>query len=176
MMRRALGTIVLLALAWLLAASSGVGVTWYGEESGRLRLSWVARPERIEECRDLSEVELARRPVHMRQARECRGGSATYRLTVRIDGRSVAQDVVTGGGLRSDRAIFVLREYRLPPGARRIQLQFARVEASDAPMDSANVRRGAVPRALTLDTTVQVPRAGVALVSLSDGALTLTLP
>ena len=38
------------------------------------------------------------------------------------------------------------------------------------------VRRGAVPRELTLDTTVTIPASGVGLVSLVDGRLQLHTP
>lgn len=173
--RLALGLVVAL-VAWLLAASSGATVTWHGDEAALLRLSWVARPERIEECRSRTDAELAEQPAHMRQARECRGGSASYRLAVTIDGEPIAEDVLEGGGLRKDRAIFVLQEHPLQPGARRVQIRFSRVEPSDRPVDSADVRRGAVPRSLVLDTVVQVPAAGVVLVSFRDSAFILKLP
>jgi hypothetical protein len=50
------------------------------------------------------------------------------------------------------------------------------VEPADTPIDSADVRRGAVPRTVVLDTVVHVPVAGVLLVSLKDGSFTLQLP
>lgn len=175
-MRRLALAALLAGTGWLLASSSGWPVIWHGADAAMLRLSWVARPERIEECRDLTPEELDARPAHMRQARECLGGSATYRLTVGVDDQTVATDVLTGGGMRSDRAIFVLRELPLQPGIRRVRIQFARVEPATAPMDSANVRRGAVPRALVLDTVVTVPVGAVALASFADGALSLKLP
>lgn len=141
-----------------------------------LRVSWVARPERIEQCRELSEAELAARPAHMRQARECRGGSATYRLRVVVDAVPTADVVLEGGGLRKDRPIFALDEFALQPGRRHLVVQFSRVEPADAPMDSTSLRRGAVPRELLLDTTVTIAESAVALVSLVDGRLQLRLP
>ena len=164
------------AAGWALAASSALSVPWYGAEAAMVRLSWVARPERIEECRALSESELAARPAHMRQARECQGRSATYRLRVVVDGVPTADLVLEGGGLRKDRAIFALDEFDVRPGRRHLVVQFSRVEPTDAPIDSTSVRRGAVPRELLLDTTVTIPESAVALVSLVDGRLQLRLP
>lgn len=175
-LRRAALVLLLGATGWGLAASSALPAPWYGAQSAMLRVSWVARPERIEECRDLSEAELAARPVHMRQARECRGGSATYRLRVVVDSAPTADLVLEGGGLRKDRAIFVLDEFAVQPGRRHLLVRFSRVEPAVAPMDSSNVRRGAVTRELLLDTTLTIPEAAVALVSLVDGRLQLRLP
>lgn len=175
-LRRVALVILLGAAGWGLAASSALPAPWYRAEAAMLRVSWVARPERIEECRDLGEAELAARPAHMRQARECSGSSATYRLRVMVDGTSAADLVLEGGGLRKDRAIFALDEFALHPGRRHLVVQFSRVEPSDTPMDSTSVRRGAVPRELKLDTTVTIVESAVALVSLVDGRLQLRLP
>jgi hypothetical protein len=168
--------VVLGALGWGLAASSAIPVAWHASDAAMLRLSWVARPERIDECRILSDAELADRPAHMRQARECRGASATYRMRLSVDGEVTAVDIHEGGGLRKDRAIFVLDEYALSPGRRHIVVQFSRVEPSVAPMDSASIGRGAVARELRLDTTVTIAASTVALVSLVDGRLHLRQP
>ncbi len=176
LLRRLPGVFALVVAGWLVARSSGLNVGWHGADAAQLRLSWIARPERIDECRTLTEAELATRPAHMRQAQECSGSAATYRLRVSVDDSLLADHVLTGGGLRRDRSIFVLDEYRLTPGARRIQLQFDRVEPWDAPMDSANVGRGAVPRSLVLDTTLTITASRVALVSLADRQLALTTP
>ena len=174
---RRLATLALtLIFGWLLAKSSAADVTWHGADAAAVRLSWVARPERIEQCRELSPEELAQRPAHMRQARECSGASATYRLSLTVDGASHEERVLQGGGLRNDRAIFVLDEFPVPPGERHIAIRFSRVEPSEAPMDSSNIRRGAVPRDLTLDTIVTIPASGVGLVSLVDGRLQLRTP
>lgn len=175
-LRRLAALALAMAFAWTLAWSSAADITWHGADQAALRLSWVARPERIELCRDLRPDELAARPAHMRQARECVGASATYRLALTVDGETLDERILEGGGLRSDRAIFVLDEFVLPPGERRIAIRFARVEPASAPLDSSNIRRGAVPRALSLDTTVAIPASAVALVSLVDGRLQLRLP
>jgi hypothetical protein len=96
-----------------------------------LRLSWSGRPQRIERCRRLTEAELAERPAHMRQEVECEGRPARYAVRVALDGRTASLDTVTGGGLRGDRAIHMLREFPLEPGARTVAVEIARIDEVD---------------------------------------------
>ena len=117
-----------------IAAGSGAAVPFHAVDAARLRLSWSARPERIERCRTLSEEELALRPEHMRQRMECEGSFATYALAVAIDGERVAEGVIAGGGVRNDRPIHDLRDLDVTPGTHRVQVTLTRREA-DAPED-----------------------------------------
>jgi len=127
---RSIATVVVSAAAAVgIAAGSGVAVPFHAEDAARLRLSWSARPERIEQCRALSEEELALRPEHMRQRMECEGGFATYALEIDIDGRRVEDAVLTGGGVRNDRPIHDLRELAIAPGEHRVRVSLARREA-----------------------------------------------
>jgi hypothetical protein len=100
-----------------------------------LRVTLSARPERIERCRRLSEQELAERPVHMRLALECEGGSATYRFRVWRDSVLLDDRILRGSGFRHDRPIHLLREYPVPPGERSLRVVLQRVE--EVPVDSA---------------------------------------
>ncbi len=102
---------------------------------GVLRVTLSARPERIERCRRLSEQELAERPVHMRLALECEGGSATYRFRVWRDSVLLDDRILRGSGFRPDRPIHLLREYPVPPGERSLRVVLQRVE--EVPVDSA---------------------------------------
>jgi len=155
-----------------------------------LRLSWSARPERIEQCRRLTDAELAERPQHMRLRWECEGRFARYLLSVRVDGRIVASDTVRGGGLRNDRPMHLFREYALRPGERRLGVTLRRIDAS-VRLDSTGgqvaagaaaadretreaqerrVRRAeALPDSVSLDTVLVVPTGRVALVSYASG-------
>ena len=129
---RALAASVATALAlFVLARASVAPLPLHGADSARLRLSWSARPERIETCRTLSAEELAKREEHMRQRVECDGRSATYTLRVESDGRLLGESIVRGGGLRHDRPIHLLTDFDLPPGAHRILLSFIRREKTD---------------------------------------------
>lgn len=153
-----------------------------------LRLSWSARPERIEQCRRLSDAELAERPQHMRLRWECEGRFARYLLTITVNGQTVATDTVRGSGLRNDRPMHLFREYALEPGDQRLGVTLTRVDAevrpdstddqtaegvgaADREVREAQERRTrraeALPEVTALDTTLTVPDGSVVLVSYS---------
>lgn len=101
------------------------------DDRALLRLSWSGRPERIERCRELSDAELARIPAHMRQRVECEGSSAQYLVRVWHGASLLSQDTLSGGGFRGDRAIYMLREYRLAPGTQQIAVEMARTDSTE---------------------------------------------
>ena len=179
-------------VAWGVALLATLGLaalsraTWraYPEPSGAFRLTWSARPEQIETCRRLSEAELVERPVHMRQEVMCEGASATYRLQVWLGERQVDDEVLRGGGLRSDRPIYVLRDYPAPPGTYRLRVEMRRVESVAEDTTGAGADTGmsldrgvreeeerrrrrleAVPAELLLDETVVLAARQVTLVT-----------
>ena len=137
---RATGVALGFAAMAVILSGAHLSMTLRGSDQAILRLAWSARPERIERCRRQSEEELARRPAHMRQPVVCEGASAQYRLTVRDDGRLVAERVVHGGGLRQDRRLYVFLELPLNPGDRRIEVRFDRLDPEGA--DSGNPQSG----------------------------------
>lgn len=124
-------TVVSGILLFGMARASAAPVTRRGGESARLRLSWSARPERIEVCRTLSAAELAEREEHMRQRVECDGRFATYALRVYSDDRLLHESVVRGAGLRHDRPLYLLRELEIAPGEHHIRISFVRRERTD---------------------------------------------
>jgi len=179
------GTAVLLGL---LAWASAAPMPYHRSETARLRLSWTARPERLEVCRTVSATELATQPEHMRRRLDCAGRFASYLLRVEVDGRPTSEEVVRGGGLRHDRPIHVLRELPVPPGSRRIRLTLVRRDSVEAPAardsivagpdsglfagraerelaERARRRQAAIPPRLELDTTVTLRPRGVALIT-----------
>lgn len=161
-----------------------------------LRLSWSARPERIEQCRRLTDAELAERPQHMRLRWECEGRFARYLLTISVNGQPVASDTVRGSGLRNDRPMHMFREYGLEPGEQRLAVTLRRIDAEVRP-DSAGdqtaegvgaadretreaqerrTRRAeALPEVVSLDTTLAVHAGNVVLISYSSTARELVL-
>ena len=165
-----------------------------------LRLSWSARPQRIEVCRTLSPDELARRAEHMRQRVHCEGRFASYLLRVEVDDRVLDTAVVRGAGLRNDRPIYLLRDFPLTPGERRVRIRFARREGVDtgsAPaVSTANAdtgsgtfvgraqrevaehdrrARAAIPPLLVLDTIVTVTPGRTWLVTMDRDRRALVL-
>lgn len=121
-------------IAAVLAAAAAVALLvalsrapWPRRSDGALlRLSWSGRPERIERCRELSDAELEKLPAHMRLREECEGHAARYRVRVWLGDSLVSEDTVTGGGLRGDRAIYMLREYPVRPGRHALAIEVAR--------------------------------------------------
>ncbi len=142
----ATGTATTAGLA-LLAYASAVPLAYHPQDAARLRLSWSARPERIEVCRQLSTEEQARREEHMRQRVECVGGFATYALRVEVDGRALGETVIHGAGLRHDRPLYLLRDYPVPPGQHRVRVTLTRREKTDN--DAAAFAEAVVPNADT---------------------------
>lgn len=192
-------TVASAVIMTLLLAMTAWKLPWHRPGEGQLRLSWRAKPERIEQCRAPSAEELAQLPEHMRQRLICEGSTASYRLQVHLDDRPLDSTVVRGGGLRHDRPLQVLREYALPTGAHRIQVELARrevtsdttdgtvtrtVSESDVAIETragrevterARRRLAAVPAMLALDTTVTVVPGAVLLVTFDADARSLRL-
>lgn len=138
----------------IMAFASAVPVAYHSQDAAWLRLSWSARPERIEVCRQVSDSEQAQREEHMRQRVECTGTFASYALTVDVDGHSVGEAVVRGAGLRHDRSLYVLRNFSVPPGEHRVRIRVARREKTDN--DAAAFAVAVVPDA---DTGLYAGRA-----------------
>ena len=152
----------------------------------RVRLSWSARPERVEVCRQLSDAELQALPEHMRMRVTCEGRFARYLLTLGVDGQVRVSDTVRGGGLRNDRPIHLLRDYRVPAGEHRLLVSLVRLDStgSRTVADGATASAGALvdrsarereererraaeamPASLVLDTTIALTRGRVLLVT-----------
>jgi len=184
----------------IMAFLSAAPVPLHSSTSARLRLSWSARPERIEVCRALTEAELAAVPEHMRQRVSCEGAFATYVLRISVDGQSIGESVEHGAGIRHDRPLYLLRDYDVPTGLHRLQVTLTRRETTDgdtAALTSAVIpdadtglyagrsqreaserlrrARAAIPASLTLDTVVSLTPQRVALVTFNSERRTLEL-
>ena len=113
-------------------ATAGVGFlarapyTPPGSDSGVLRLSWRLIPDRTEHCRRLSQEELEKLPVHMRNPTVCERESADYQLIVQVGDAAPDTTRFLPKGAHGDRPIFVLQERGLEPGVHRVLVWFAR--------------------------------------------------
>jgi len=185
---------------FLMAGASGMPLSYADPGTARLRLSWSARPERIETCRAASAEELAREEEHMRQRVECEGQFASYALRVEVDGRRVSESVVRGAGLRHDRPMYLLRDLDLTTGPHQVRVSFtrrervgrrAREDRDDARAEPdtglfagraereiaerARRSRAAIPERLTLDTSVFFAPGRVVVVSFDADRRALVL-
>lgn len=165
----------------LIAWASAAPVSFNDGNTARVRLSWSARPERIEVCRALSAKEQEEREEHMRQRVECDGRFATYALRVESDGRLVGEGVVHGAGLRHDRPLYLLREFDVAPGVRRVRVSFTRREKTDddaaafAKSTATEVDTGIFAGRAQREATEHARRAGAALPAKLELDTTLTL-
>lgn len=187
--RRLAGLVGVAVFAAALALGTAAPVPRHRDAGSMVRLSWMARPEWIEECRPATEEELARVEAHMRQRVICDGAAASYALRITVDGDALEERVVRGGGLRNDRPMHVLLDLPVSPGLRRVRVELARREARDSAagvvasalpaqedtglfagratreLDERRRRAAAaVPPQLVLDTVVQLAPHRVALV------------
>jgi hypothetical protein len=137
-------------------------------ERAVVRLSWRSPVARVEECRKLSEEELAARPAHMRRPEVCEGQVLPYMLTVRIDGEEVAAYTVRPSGVREDRPVYVFREVSVAPGRHRISVAFTVADPEDCARGPG--ASAAVPPPLRLDANLVLPMASVALIMYDEAA------
>ena len=121
----------------LMARMSAAPLSYQPAGIARLRLSWNARPERIEVCRSASDEELEHEEEHMRQRVVCDGRFATYVLRVEVDGLLLSESVVRGAGLRHDRPVHLLRDFDLSSGVHRVRVSFTRRERTDTSATNA---------------------------------------
>ena len=168
----AVGTVAMALLAW----ASTAPVTVHDSRDAVLRLAWSARPERVEQCRQQSEEELAKLPRHMRQPVVCEGVAAQYRLTVRRDRTVVAVQTVRGGGLRHDRRLYVFHEIPVPAGESSIDVVFERLDADTTkPSSGPSSSAPAVPPRLSYEQRLRLRPREVALITYDEERRALVL-
>jgi hypothetical protein len=153
-----LGWILAVAVTLSIAGLSNFPYAAAEGEAALIRLSWRARGERVEECRQLSEEEQRSLPQHMRRLEICEGKIATYLLTAKIDGIEVLRDTIRGSGARQDRPLYVHYDLPVNPGARALRVGFVRL----GQLSADTLASLAVPRRLELDTLL-TPSAGTVL-------------
>lgn len=100
-------------------------------EGAVVRLSWRMEPVRVEECRTLTDEELADIPAHMRRSEECVGEFVDYELVLAVDGRNALADTIAPSGLRRDRPVYVLHDESVDAGRRRVEVTFSALVPAD---------------------------------------------
>jgi hypothetical protein len=147
----------------------------------------------MEQCRRLTDEELAGVPAHMRERIQCEGHTARYQLSITIDGSLVADRLVSGGGAHGDRPISLLEDFRVTPGPRVLLIRIVRVDSAEAlapALDDSSTsdrerrmaetrersRREALPPTVVLDTSLAIGEGQVVLVSYDPERRRLILP
>jgi hypothetical protein len=126
-MARVAGAIVTVAAIVALTAASRISIGGSAPDAAMLRLAWTARPERVEQCRTISDEDMALRPAHMRQQVVCEGVTARYVVRVLYNGRPLVTDTVQGGGLRRDRHLYHFRQLAVPVGTAAVEVRVDRI-------------------------------------------------
>ncbi|HEY9506333.1 MAG TPA: hypothetical protein VIQ27_10200 [Gemmatimonadales bacterium] len=173
---RVIAAAVALGSAAAIAGLSQVPWTPVPGPEAMVRLSWRARGERLEVCRQLSAEELAELPPHMRQEQVCEGTTAEYRLRVEVDGEERVDQLVQGSGEVQVRPLYVYRELVLPPGEHTVRVEVERAarhsagdaEDEDEKAEETGSRRraeAAVPRQLRLERRLNLRPREVVLIT-----------
>jgi ferredoxin len=146
----------------LLLAGLALGSGWpqgADPDHALLRLGWRLAGQVKERCRDLTSEEQARRPVHMRKARECVSQVLSYDLRTVVDGRVVTEKTVRSPGLRADRPLSVEEDLRIAPGEHAVSVTFT-------PHDA-----GTTGKALSIERRIRFERGRVVLITSENDAL-----
>jgi ferredoxin len=107
-------------------------------------------PGAIEEnCRELSEDELARRPVHMRKGKVCDRARSDVRLRVSVDGEQRVALTIPAGGIWGDGNSVAVERIPLDPGRHRVRAEIG---------DTADVDEWSYVSEETLEFTEQARR------------------
>jgi len=169
--------------AGVLAATAGLSQMPYrrhGAGEAVLRLSWRAVSERVDECRQATQDELSRLPLHMRQEFVCEGRVAPFHLRVDVDGEVLIDEEVRASGAREDRPVYILREHQVTPGQHAITVRFERVGADadtgrqPAGAPAAAAAAGArFPAALEWSESLSVAAGEVALITYEEATRSL---
>lgn len=161
-----LAVVMTFAVAWL----SRVPTDFAGDADALIRLSWRVDGVTVQACETLSEEELAKRPIHMRNPQACIGTIAPFELVATLGGQTIVHDTISPGGIRGDRPIYVFRDTPVIPGRSVLSVRFEAVVPEGAELD------GAVTL-LTWEGEIELAPGDVALLTMDDhGAFVLRTP
>jgi coenzyme F420-reducing hydrogenase delta subunit len=114
--------VLLIACAALLGLVSDFGYTSPGIEGSELVVSLKHPGIASENCRTLTQEELASTPVHMRRERVCERTRLPVRLRVAIDGAIALEDVIEPSGIWRDGNSVAVERISVEPGAHNVSV------------------------------------------------------
>lgn len=88
-----------------------------------LKLSFVHAGERVGECRDRSDAELAELPPNMRIRRVCPRERSPLTVELEVDGKRLYRAVIPPSGLAHDGPASVYQRFAIPAGPHRISVR-----------------------------------------------------
>lgn len=153
------------------------GVAYFGRmaigqdaQHGLLRLAWRTSGEKVRICKELSDAEKAKIPVHMRRDAGCVSRVMPYRLSVTVDGKLVENRAIEPAGIHGDRPLFVQAEMVRAPGPAAVHIDFAPdltlLHEAVGTRDPAWEAAAAKATRFTLDRNIDVRAGRIALVAL----------
>jgi coenzyme F420-reducing hydrogenase delta subunit/NAD-dependent dihydropyrimidine dehydrogenase PreA subunit len=113
-------SLVAAVVAGLLGAFSQLGYATPRGEGSELVVSFKHPGQLEENCRELTEEELARRPIHMRQTQICDRARASVRLRVSVDGVPVMEQSYPPKGVWGDLNSVAIEPLPIEPGEHRV--------------------------------------------------------
>ena len=85
----------------------------------------------VQDCRTLSEEELAALPQHMRRSQVCETHAVPYRLEVYVDGEPRLDRIYRAAGIHGDRPLTVEERIGVAVGSRAVRIRFAPAESDE---------------------------------------------
>lgn len=165
------------ALRILLSGLLFFGVAYFGRmligqdaQHGLLRLAWRTSGEKVRICKQMTDAEKAKIPIHMRRDAGCVSRVMPYRLNVTVDGRVVENRAIEPAGIHGDRPLFVQAEMVRAPGPAAVRIEFAPdltlLQEAVGTRDPAWEAAAAKATRFTLEETIEVRAGRIALVAL----------
>lgn len=172
--RFTVAAVVALLVTVAIGALTRVPYSVGDRELAAVRLTWRMAGQAIEDCRTLSEEELAEVPAHMRQPEVCESYVPPYRLRVQVDDEMIEDILVLAGGAHEDRPIYVYSELRVVPGPHELSVVFEQeVQAAPEAGDAAAADSAVTGERLELHETIDLAPGQVALITVDRETRTL---
>jgi hypothetical protein len=89
-----------------------------------LRLDWHFPGGRIKICKQPTQEEIDKTPMHMRKQEYCDEKFLDYRFHVAINGETKIQEYLQPKGIKDDRPPYVHKEVKLSPGEHKLVVSF----------------------------------------------------
>jgi coenzyme F420-reducing hydrogenase delta subunit/ferredoxin len=119
------------ACAGMMGMVSDLGYAGPGVDGSELVISLKHPGAVSEDCRDLTEDELAATPIHMRKARVCKRTRSPVRLRVSIDGITALQASISPSGIWNDGNSVAVERIPVEPGDHLVSLAIGETADGD---------------------------------------------